>query len=232
MSIDEMPGHLFKNLLKLLFHPFQFFEGRPEHPRLLPPLLLILGICLIQTAWYFQVILAGIEQLLGGAGIFPTKGYILWSIIQITLGPVFHWVAFTAIIFVISALLRGKGSFSQLFAYTAYGILVGYMISLIQAIFSVLAGRQIMHEVSRLMMGSGYLSFPDLATDPTIAVFWMVFWLIGTIGFVWTFIVHVAATQYGRYIPRTHALLTVILAFVCMYGVVWMQVLFVRHIVT
>ncbi|WP_305066637.1 hypothetical protein, partial [Methanoculleus sp.] len=63
MSIDEMPGHLFKNLLKLLFHPFQFFEGMPEHPRLLPPLLLILGICLIQTAWYFQVILAGIEQL-------------------------------------------------------------------------------------------------------------------------------------------------------------------------
>ncbi|SCL74224.1 hypothetical protein L21_0092 [Methanoculleus chikugoensis] len=106
------------------------------------------------------------------------------------------------------------------------------MISLIQAIFSVLAGRQIMHEVSRLMMGSGYLSLPNLSTDPTIAVFWMVFWLIGTISFVWTFIVHVAATQYSRYIPRTHALLTVILAFVCMYGVVWMQVLFVRHIIT
>ena len=232
MSIDETPGHLFKSLFKLLFHPFQYFEGMQEDPHLLTPFFLVLGICLIRMAWYFRVILAGIEQLLGGAGIFPTKGYILWSIIQITLGPVFHWVAFTAIIFAISALLRGKGSFSQLFAYTAYGILVGYMISLIQAIFSVLAGRQIMHEVSRLMMGSGYLSFPNLATDPTIAVFWMVFWLIGTIGFVWTFIVHVAATQYGRYIPRMHALLTVILAFVCMYGVVWMQVLFVRHIIT
>ncbi|WP_292364565.1 YIP1 family protein [Methanoculleus sp. UBA208] len=232
MSIDEMPGHLFKNLLKLLFHPFQFFEGMPEHPRLLPPLLLILGICLIQTAWYFQVILAGIEQLLGGAGIFPTKGYILWSIIQITLGPIFYWIAFTAIIFVIATLLRGKGSFFRLFAYTAYGILVGYIFSLIQAIFSILTGRQIMHEVSRLMIGSGYLSFPNFATDPTTAVFWMVFWLIGIIGFVWTFIIYVAATQYGRCIPRTHALLTVILAFVCMYGVVWMQVLFVRHMMT
>lgn len=232
MSIDEMPEHFFKNLLKLLFHPFQSFEGMPEHPRLLPPLLLILGICLIQTAWYSRVILAGMEQLLGGTGIFPTKGYILWSIIQITLGPVFHWIAFTAIIFVISALLRGKGSVVRLFAYTAYGILVGYMISLIQAIFSVLAGRQIMHEVSRLMIGSGYLSFPNLTTDPTITVFWMVFWLIGTIGFVWTFTVYVAATQYGRYISRTHALLAVILAFVCMYGVVWMQILFVRHMIT
>jgi len=212
------------------FHPFQFFEGMPEHPRLLPPLLFILGLCLIQTAWYSRVILAGMEQLLGGTGIFPTKGYILWSIIQITLGPVFHWIAFTAIIFVISALLRGEGSFSRIFAYTAYGIFVRYIFSLIQAIISILAGGQIMHEVSRLMMGSGYLSLPSLSTDPTIAAFWMVFWLIGIIGFVWTFIVYVAATQYGRNLPRMHVLLTVILAFVCMYGVVWMRVLFVRSI--
>lgn len=226
-----MARHLFKNLLKLLFHPFQFFEGMQKNPRLLPPFLLVLGICLIQTAWYFRVIVAGIEQPLGGAGIFPTKGYILWSIIQITLGPAVHWIVFTAIIFVISALLRGKGPFSRLLAYTAYGIFVGYTISLIQAIFSVLAGRQITNEVSRLMMGS-YLSFPNLTTDPAIAVFLMVIWLLGAIGFLWTFIVNVAATQYGRYIPRTHALLTVILALVCMYGVVWMQVLFVRHMMT
>ncbi len=87
-----------------------------------------------------------------------------------------------------------------------------------------------MHEVSRLMMGSGYLSLPNLSIEPTIAIFWMVFWLIGTFGFVWTFIVYVAATQHGRYIPRTHALLTVILAFICMHGVVWMQSMFVRYV--
>ncbi|WP_221056935.1 YIP1 family protein [Methanoculleus chikugoensis] len=231
MPIDEMSGRLFRNLRKLLFHPFQFFESMPEHPRLLPPLLLILGICLVRSVWYSQVLADYMVRLLEGSS-FPTGGFALWSMVLLTIGPAIRWVLVAGIVFAISALLRGKGSFSQLFAYTAYGLLVGYMISLIQAIFSVLAGRQIMHEVSRLMMGSGYLSFPNLATDPTIAVFWMVFWLIGTIGFVWTFIVHVAATQYGRYIPRTHALLTVILAFVCMYGVVWMQVLFVRHIIT
>ena len=96
------------------------------------------------------------------------------------------------------------------------------MISLIQAIFSVLAGRQIMHEVSRLMMGSGYLSFPNLATEPTIAVFWMVFWLIGTVGFVWTFIVHVAATQRQIY-PSNACTSHRYSGVVCMYGVVWMQ---------
>jgi len=220
-----MPGHLFKNLLKLLFHPFQFFEGRPEHPRLLPPLLLILGMCLAQILWYFPVFVSFTEQLLEGA--HPSA---LWTIVHVTISPAIRWLVFTAVIFVVSVLFRGKGSFLRFLVFTVYGTLVAYTSGLVQIAFIHLAGGQIMHEVSRLMMGSGYLSLPSLSTDPTIAVFWMVFWLIGIIGFVWTFIVYVAATQYGRNLPRMHVLLTVILAFVCMYGVVWMRVLFVRSI--
>lgn len=227
MSIDEMPGHLFKNLLKLLFHPFQFFEGRPEHPRLLPPLLLILGMCLAQILWYFPVFVSFTEQLLEGA--HPSA---LWTIVHVTISPAIRWLVFTAVIFVVSVLFRGKGSFLRFLVFTVYGTLVAYTSGLVQIAFIHLAGGQIMHEVSRLMMGSGYLSLPSLSTDPTIAAFWMVFWLIGIIGFVWTFIVYVAATQHGRNLPRMHALLTVVLAFVCMYGIQWVQELFIRRMIT
>lgn len=222
-----MPGHLFKNLLKLLFHPFQFFEGRPEHPRLLPPLLLILGMCLAQILWYFPVFVLFAEQLLGGA--HPSA---LWTIVHITISPAIRWLIFTAVIFAISVLFRGKGSFLRFLVFTVYGTLVAYTSGLVQIAFIHLAGRQIMHEVPRLMTDSGYLSLPNLSTDPTTAVFWMVFWLIGIIGFVWTFIVYVAATQYGRNLPRINALLTVVLAFACMYGIQWVQELFVRHMMT
>lgn len=227
VSINEMTRHLFQRLLKLLFHPFKFFEDVPENPRLLLPLLPILGICLAQSVWYSWVLVAHAEQLLGGAGGLPTGGFTLWFMAQLMIGPAVRWIVFTGIIFAVSMPFRGKGSFSRLLACTVYGIFIGYLISLIQAIFSTLAGRQITNEVSRLMAGS-YLSFSNLATDPAIVVFLMIIWLLGAIGSLWTFIINVAATQYGRYIQRTHALLTVILAFVCMYGVVWMRSMFVR----
>jgi hypothetical protein len=234
VPIDEMPGHLFKNLLKLLFHPFQFFEGMPEHPRLLPPLLLVLGMCLAQILWYFPVFVVFTEQLLGGAHLF-TQGGALWTIVHVTISPAIRWLIFTAVIFAVSVLFQGKGSFLRFLVFTVYGTLVAYMSGLVQIAFIHLAGRQLthemFHEMFRLMMGS-YLSFPNFDTDPTIAIFWMIFWLIGTIGFVWTFTINVAATQYGRYIPRTHAFFTVILAFVCMYGIQWVQELSIRHMIT
>ena len=231
MLIDEMPGHLFRSLRELLFHPFQFFEGRPEHPRLLPPLLLILGICLVRSAWYSQVLVDYTVRLLEGNS-FPTAGFALWSMALLTIGPAIRWVLVTGIVFTISVLFHGKGSFTRLLTFTAYIVIIKQtIIHPVRGIIGILAGRQIMNEIS-LMMSSGYLSLPDLSTDPTIAAFWMVFWLIGVLSFVWTFIVYVAATQHGRHIPRTHALLTVLLAFACMCGVAWMQVVFVQHLMT
>ena len=197
MSIDEIPGHLFKNLLKLLFHPFQFFEGRSEHPRLLPPLLLILGICLVRSVWYSQVLADYTVRLLEGSS-FPTAGFALWSMVLLTIGPAIRWVLVTGIAFVVSMLFRGKGFFARLLTFTAYIVIIKQtIIHPVRGIFGIFAGRQIMNEISRLTMGSGYLSLPDLSTEPTIAAFWMVFWLIGVLSFVWTFIVYVAATQHA-----------------------------------
>ena len=92
MPIDEMPGHLFRNLRKLLFHPFQFFDGRLEHPRLLPPLLLILGICLVRSVWHFQVLADYTVRLLEGSS-FPPGGFALWSVVLLMIGPAIHWVS-------------------------------------------------------------------------------------------------------------------------------------------
>jgi len=232
MSIDEMPGHLFRSLRELLFHPFQFFKGMPEHPRLLPPLLLILGICLVRSVWYSQVLADYTARLLEGSS-FPTGGFALWSMALLTIGPVIRWVLVTGIVFVISVLFRGKGSFARLLTFTAYIVIIEQtIIHPVREIFGILAGRQIMNEISRLTMGSGYLSLPNLSTDPTIAAFWMVFRLIGVLSSVWVFIAYVAATRHGRNLPRINALLTVLLAFACMCGVAWMQVVFVWHMIT
>jgi hypothetical protein len=124
------------SLIDILFRPGQFFSGLDtEKERMTLPLLILLagGI----TAAAYGYLIGGVTaQMMGGAMAGLDTIVLLSSVIGAFLGVFIFWIIWAALVFGISLVFKGSGSFSGTLKVIGYGYLpqvIGTVITLIAA---------------------------------------------------------------------------------------------------
>lgn len=125
-----------RSIIDILFRPSQFFSGLDtEKESMTIPLLILLagGV----TAAAYGYLIGGVTaQMMGGAMAGLDTIVLLSSVIGAFLGTFIFWVIWTALVFGISLVFKGSGSFSGTLKVIGYGYLpqvIGTVITLIAA---------------------------------------------------------------------------------------------------
>jgi len=201
------------SLIDILFRPGQFFSGLDiEKERMTLPLLILLagGI----TAAAYGYLIGGVTaQMMGGAMAGLDSIVLLSSVIGAFLGVFIFWLIWAALVFGISLVFKGSGSYSGTLKVIGYG----YLPQVIGTVITLIAAFEYVPKIVVPKITSAMMQDPvavqqvtaSLMKDPAMVELTQISALITIVFLLWSANIWIFGVKQARNITLKQACITV-----------------------
>ena len=202
-----------KKILDLLILPDSFFSQKVHEPVNLkiPALIALLGaiisailgyqMSVLSARMFSQSDMAGMESFIS---IFGAVGAFLAFLI-------IWWLVFSGILYLVSMLFSGKGTFKRTLEFIGYGLVPVVAGSIISLALSFYYLPMVSVPVIRSIQDPAAIqaATTQLMSDPAMMEYTQVSTLISLIFLIWTANIWIFGLKYARELTLKHAVLTV-----------------------
>ena len=204
-----------RSIIDILFRPGQFFSGLDiEKESMTLPLLILLAGGIIAAAYGYLI--GGVTaQMMGGAMAGLDTIVLLSSVIGAFLGVFIFWVIWAALVFGISIVFKGSGSFSGTLKVIGYG----YLPQVIGTIITLIAAFEYVPKIVVPKITSAMMQDPaavqqvtaSLMKDPAMVELTQISALVTIVFLLWSANIWIFGLQHARKLSARDAAICVVI---------------------